>query len=63
MLLKSIQNNLKELCGGRDFDRALLESICKPWLLENFNLPSDFTVNQQFRNLMRMVAWAAEKQK
>lgn len=51
------------MCGGRDFDRALLDNICKPWLLENFNLPSDFAVNPQFRNLMRMVAWAAEKAK
>src|SRR6266850_79816 len=39
------------MCGGRDFDRILLESIVKPWLLDRFNLPSDFAVNAQFKSL------------
>ena len=26
------------MCGGRDFDRLLLDDIVKPWLLENFYL-------------------------
>lgn len=51
------------MCGGRDFDRALIENICKPWLLQNFNLPIDFVTNPQYKSLIRMVAWAAEKAK
>lgn len=51
------------MCGGRDFDRALLDNIVKPWLLKNFNLPDDITVNPQFKTLMRMATWASEKAK
>jgi molecular chaperone DnaK len=51
------------MCGGRDFDRALLNNIVKPWLLENFNLPDDLTVNPQFKTLIRMATWATEKAK
>lgn len=51
------------MCGGRDFDRALLDNIVKPWLLKNFNLPDDIAVNPQFKALMRMATWASEKAK
>lgn len=51
------------MCGGRDFDRALLDNIVKPWLLKNFNLPEDIAVNPQFKALMRMATWASEKAK
>jgi molecular chaperone DnaK len=51
------------MCGGRDFDRALLDNIVKPWLLKNFNLPDDITVNPQFKTLMKMATWASEKAK
>lgn len=51
------------MCGGRDFDRILFDNVVKPWLLENFDLPSDMAVNPQFKSLMRMATWAAEKAK
>ena len=51
------------MCGGRDFDRVLLDTIVKPWLLDHFNLPADFTVNREFRALLHMATWAAEKAK
>jgi molecular chaperone DnaK len=51
------------MCGGRDFDRALLDNIVKPWLLKNFNLPVDIAVNPQFKTLMKMATWASEKAK
>lgn len=51
------------MCGGRDFDRALLDNIVKPWLLKNFNLPEDIAVNPQYKALMRMATWASEKAK
>ena len=31
------------MCGGRDFDRMLFDSIVKPWLLDNFKLPDDLS--------------------
>lgn len=51
------------MCGGRDFDRALFDSVVKPWLLERFNLPDDLIANPVYRPLIRMATWAAEKAK
>ena len=50
-------------CGGRDFDRAIVDNIAKPWLLEHFDLPDDVSVNPQFKTLMQVVFWATEKAK
>ena len=30
------------MCGGRDFDRLLLETVVTPWLSQQFRLPADF---------------------
>jgi molecular chaperone DnaK len=51
------------MCGGRDFDRVLFDNVVKPWLLDNFDLPEDISTNQQFKSLLRMATWAAEKAK
>lgn len=51
------------MCGGRDWDRALLDNIVKPWLRDNFDLPSDFSSDQSFKGLTRLAAWAAERAK
>jgi molecular chaperone DnaK len=51
------------MCGGRDFDRILFDNVVKPWLLENFDLPEDLASNPQFKSLLRMATWAAEKAK
>jgi len=51
------------MCGGRDFDRLLLDNIVKPWLLSKFDLPDDFVAVLQFKPLVRMATWAAEKAK
>ena len=51
------------MCGGRDFDRTLVDNIVHPWLLENFDLPEDVAVNPNFRSLVRLAAWAAERAK
>lgn len=52
-----------EMCGGRDIDRALMDQIVKPWLVDTFTLGDDFSTNPQFKTLMRMATWAAEKAK
>lgn len=51
------------MCGGRDFDRILFDNVIKPWLLKNFNLPENIYTNQDFKTLVNMSTWAAEKAK
>jgi molecular chaperone DnaK len=51
------------MCGGRDFDRLLLDNVVKPWLLENFDLPEDFSADKRYAALRHMATWAAEKAK
>ena len=50
-------------CGGRDFDRIILDKRLKPWLLDNFDLPENFLELDEYRGLARQAAWAAEKAK
>lgn len=52
-----------EMCGGRDFDRIMVGNMIKPWLLDKFDLPDNFSVDPRYLSLMRMAAWAAEKAK
>ena len=51
------------MCGGTDFDRAILDNVVKPWLLSNFELPDDFSTSQKYKSLLRMCLWASEKAK
>ncbi len=51
------------MCGGTDFDRAILDNVVKPWLISNFDLPEDFSSNAKYRSLLRMCLWASEKAK
>ncbi len=53
----------KAMCGGRDFDRLITDNIVKPWLLENFDLPGDFSANPKFEIHKRIALWATEKAK
>ena len=51
------------MCGGRDFDRLLIDNIVKPWLYETFDLPDDFSANPKFDTHKRVALWATEKAK
>lgn len=51
------------MCGGRDFDRVLVDNLVRPWLLNNFALPEDFSVNPTFKSLIRLAIWATERAK
>jgi molecular chaperone DnaK len=51
------------MCGGRDFDRIIVDNIVKPWLLDNFALPENFSTDQQYSKLLRLAAWASERAK
>lgn len=51
------------MLGGRDFDRSIVNSIIRPWLLENYDLPDDFQKDSKFRRLIRLASVKAEEAK
>lgn len=51
------------MCGGRDFDRSIVDNIVRPWLLENFSLPEDFSGLPDYKSLVRIATRATEKAK
>ncbi len=51
------------MCGGRDFDRRLVDNVVTPWLKSEFDLPDNFAADPEFLSLMRMAVWATEKTK
>lgn len=51
------------MCGGRDFDRIIVDNVVNPWLLENFDLPETFCSDPKFAKLKRLASWAAERAK
>jgi len=51
------------MCGGRDFDRALLDNVVKPWLYNNFDLPEDLSTAKRYTTLRHIATWAVERAK
>ena len=52
-----------QMCGGRDFDRLLVDNLVRPWLRENFELPDDLSTNPTYKLLLRLATWATERAK
>jgi len=48
------------MCGGRGSDRALVDNVARPRLLEQFDPPEDFSLNARFKPLIRLTIWAME---
>jgi molecular chaperone DnaK len=51
------------MCGGRDFDREIFDSIIKPWLHANFSLPTNWVTHEKYGKLRNLATWAGEKAK
>ena len=51
------------MCGGRDFDRALVADVVAPWLRSTFDVPDDFLEHPAWRKLVQVATWATEKAK
>ncbi len=52
-----------EMCGGRDWDRAIVNKIIIPWLKSTFDLPDDLLINPNYKMLISLAHWAAERAK
>ena len=52
-----------QMCGGRDFDRTLVDNVVKPWLFREFDLPQNWSQHERYKKLIRIAAWAAERAK
>lgn len=48
------------MLGGTDFDRMLVDSVVRPWLAENFNLPGDLSTDPALRRLITLATANAE---
>ncbi|MDW9565793.1 Hsp70 family protein [Sinorhizobium meliloti] len=51
------------MLGGRDFDRRIFDSIVRPWLVDNFNLPEHFQKEDKYRHLTTISHHAIERAK
>ena len=51
------------MLGGRDFDRAIVDSVIRPWLQANFSLPADASVRPEYKRLFAIARFRAEQAK
>lgn len=48
------------MCGGRDFDRAIMDTIVIPWLHENYILPDDLKTSNKYKKLLQRANYQSE---
>lgn len=58
-----LSNGGIEMCGGRDWDRMIVQRVVIPWLKDNFSLPGNLFADKQYKTLVSLAHWAAEKAK
>lgn len=51
------------MLGGADFDRAIVNTMVRPWLLKNFTLPDNFQTQSEYSRLIRLSHYRAEMYK
>lgn len=49
-----------KMLGGRDFDRAIIDSIIRPWLSESFKLPENPASDKRYKRLLAIMRMKAE---
>lgn len=52
-----------EMCGGRDWDRTIVDSVVRPWLSKTFSLPDSLRTDATYKRLVALLEWSAEKAK
>lgn len=57
-----LSHNGIAMCGGRDFDRILMEKNVIPWLMENYDLPDlkCLKSSDKYKKLLRIASYKTE---
>ncbi len=53
----------RAMCGGRDFDRIIMNNVVIPWLRENYHLPDDLKNVPKYKKLLRIAEYRTEMAK
>jgi molecular chaperone DnaK len=53
----------KNMLGGQDHDRILVDNLLRPWLLSTFSLPNNFHADPRYQRLLRIGRHFAERAK
>ena len=48
------------MCGGRDFDKILLNQFAIPWLEENYSLPDDWQTDDDYKTIKDQATFHCE---
>lgn len=59
----NVRNDGIANCGGRDWDRSIVNEIVEPWLRQSFTLPDDARKSSRYKTLFSIVHWSAERAK
>lgn len=51
------------MCGGRDFDKIILNEFVIPWLEETYSMPDDWRTLDEYKTLLSVATYAAEQAK
>ena len=51
------------VCGGRDFDRVLIEKVVYPWMQRRFKLPDEFWTLDKYKSIVGIINHATEEAK
>lgn len=51
------------VCGGRDFDRVLIENVVYPWMLKRFKLPEEFWTLDKYKSMLGIISYETEQAK
>lgn len=51
------------MCGGRDFDRLLLNNVVNPWIMENYSLPDGWQSKKEYKKITRIASYFIEMAK
>ena len=51
------------MCGGRDFDKIILNKFVVPWIEKNYSMPDDWRTLDEYKTLQSYATFASEQAK